>query len=167
MKKTEVADNDRAEVLQKIAVSAIKFALLRQGIGSDIEFSLKESVSFSGNSGPYIQYTYVRCSSILSHIKTKLMPAKLNAMSSEEEDLLRALSQFSDVIFEAAQKTAPHIIATHLFSVAQKFSLFYEKQQILKADEPERNNRLILTQATAFVLKKGLYLLGIETVEKM
>ncbi len=168
MKRTEVDEKEKEEVIEKIAIAAIKFALLRQGIGSDIEFSIRESVSFSGNSGPYIQYTLVRCNSILNQLPSKTETVEgVYELAPEEENLLRALSQFADVILEAGQNIAPHLIATYLFSIAQKFSLFYEKYPILKAQGSEKNLRILLTEGTAFVLEKGLYLLGIETVEKM
>lgn len=168
MKNTEVAITDKEQLVQKIAIGAIKFALLRQGIGSDIEFNLNESVSFSGNSGPYIQYTYVRCQSILkqAHFSSKKMNLE-NTIGKEENDLLRTLVQFSETVFESGQKNAPHIIAGYLFSVAQKYSAFYENCPILKAEGAEKEFRLSLTLATALVLKKGLHLLAIDTVEKM
>lgn len=168
MKNTEDGIGNKSQVIQKIAIGAIKFALLRQGIGSDIEFNLNESVSFSGNSGPYIQYTYVRCQSILrqAHFASK----KINLdylIGQEENDLLRTLVQFSETVFESGQKNAPHIIAGYLFSVAQKYSAFYENCPIMKAKDKEKEFRLSLTLATSLVLKKGLLLLAIETVEKM
>lgn len=167
MKKDSVADSEKKEVVEKIAVAAIKFALLKQGIGSDIEFSLKESVSFSGNSGPYIQYTYVRCMSILKQTMNVHYDKSLRTYNDEENNLLRTISQFSSILFDAGQKNAPHAIANYLFTLAQSFSIFYEKHSVLKAEGMEKQTRLFLTAATAHTLKKGLWLLGIETVNHM
>jgi len=168
MENTEVGSENRRQTVGKIAIGAIKFALLRQGIGSNIEFNLNESVSFSGNSGPYIQYTYVRCQSVLKQTSFTSKTINLdNPIGQEENDLLRTLVQFSETVFEAGQKNAPHIIAGYLFSVAQKYSAFYENCPILKAEDAEKEFRLSLTLATSLVLKKGLHLLAIETVEKM
>lgn len=169
MRQTEVEENEREKTIEKIAVAAVKFALLKQGIGSDIEFSLEESVSFTGNSGPYIQYTIVRCESILDKAgktEEKTIEEAL-PLETEELNLLRLLSQFPDIVFQAAEKISPHLIANYLFTVAQKFSLFYEMHPILKAPEKKKEVRLLLTRATAGVLTRGLWLLGIESVRKM
>lgn len=169
MRKTEVGEKDRTETVKKIAVAAVKFALLKQGIGTDIEFSLQESVSFTGNSGPYIQYTIVRCGSILGKLDTKDagVTNRTAPLEPEEAQLLRLLSQFPEIVFQSGEKISPHLIANHLFAVAQKFSLFYEMHPVLKAPEGKKALRLLLTRATAAVLQKGLWLLGIEDVKKM
>ncbi len=167
MKNTEVSESERKQVIERIAIGAVKFALLKQGIGTDIEFNIKESVSFTGNSGPYIQYTIVRCDSVINKASGDADTSNVKTSAPEEEALLRLLAQFPDIVFEAAQKISPHIIANYLFEVAQKFSFFYEKHPILQAQGVEKNTRILLTKATSFVLKRGLYLLGISSVEKM
>ncbi|MCX6793832.1 MAG: DALR anticodon-binding domain-containing protein [Candidatus Gottesmanbacteria bacterium] len=83
-------------------------------------------------------------------------------MNLEERNLARQIMQFPDVVADAAQNFAPNTICTYLFHLAQQFNLFYAKHQIIGHD-----TRLALTAATAQVIKNGLYLLGIETMEQM
>ncbi len=160
-------DKDTAE---SVAVGAVKYALLRGGIGRDITFSFDESISLEGNSGPYLQYTYARTQSVLAKVKSQKSKVKTTTqnskvMENEELALLRTLHRFPEVVAEAAEKFAPHMICNYLFDLAQKFNLFYQKCPILESDNKEF--RLGLTQATGQVIKNGLYLLGISAPERM
>lgn len=154
------------DIAEKLAVAAVKYSFLKNTVQSTIAFDFNESISLEGNSAPYLMYTYVRAQSVLGK-SNGTTSNTINNISKEEKDLLRMFYQFPEVVKKAAQNFSPHLIATYLFDLAQKFNLFYQKCQILKADEEIKNFRLLLTQATAQVLKNGLYLLGIETVEKM
>ena len=91
-----------------------------------------------------------------------IINSQLSTINSEERDLARLLLYFPEIVAEAADLYAPNILCTYLFTLAQAFNLFYQKCPIL-----ENPYRLKLTNAVAQVLKKGLYLLGIETVERM
>jgi len=157
-------------IAEKAAIAAVKYSFLRVGISSDIAFDLEASVSFEGDSGPYLQYTYARCKSVLrkssssisdlSHLgNLNVSPEKMN---TEERALARQISQFPDVVAEAAQNFSPNTICTFLFHLAQQFNLFYAKCPIIGDDL-----RLKLTEATAQVLKNGLWLLGIPVMEQM
>lgn len=153
-------------VAETLAVAAIKYSFLKNGVGNTIAFDIKESVSLEGNSGPYLLYTYVRTQSVLK----KSDPSKnvvLKNIGKEEEQLLRLFYQFPETVRKAAENYAPNYIATYLFELAQQFNLFYQKCPILKADTSVRNLRLLLTKTTGILLKNGLYLLGIKTVERM
>jgi arginyl-tRNA synthetase len=119
-----------------------------------------------GNSGPYMQYTYVRCSSVLKDQQIGKVN-KVNELNLEETILLRIIQKFPEVVINAAETYSPNIITTYLFDLAQNFNLFYQKHSILKAEDEIKDFRIALTAATAQVIKNGLHLLGIETVEKM
>jgi arginyl-tRNA synthetase len=162
------SQKQKDDIAEKAAIAAVKYSFLRVGVSGDIAFDIEASVSFEGDSGPYLQYTYARCQSVirraslgnLSDLGTlSKSPEKLNP---DERVLARSISQFPDVVAEAAQKFAPNTICTYLFHLAQEFNLFYAKNPILGSD-----TRLVLTAATAQVLKNGLYLLGIEVPEQM
>lgn len=167
----------REDIAQKAAIAAIKYSMLRVNAISDIAFDLEASVSFEGDSGPYLQYTYARAKSVLRKSSSPLGPlvpvAPLSSLAPEERILMRSLMQFPDVVAEAAENFAPNTICTYLFHLAQEFNLFYAKHQILPSDSPNSPSahssliRLALTAATAQVLKNGLYLLGIDVLEKM
>lgn len=170
-----VYPKEAERIAQMVGLGAVKWALLRSGIGRDVEFSFDESVSFEGNSGPYLQYTYVRTRSVLEKadslgvklLATQLVGEKFDTLSSEERRLLVLLLQYSDIVLEAAEKYSPNIISTYLFQLAQEFNLFYQKHSILKEEGDARILRIMLTKKVGLIIKDGLNLLGIRTPEKM
>ncbi len=158
-------------IAEKVAVAAVKYSFLKVSTQQEIAFDLEESISFDGNSGPYIQYVYARTQSVLlkagiSNFQFPISNFK-GEFEPEERELLRLLAKFDDVIIEAAERLSPSAVATYLFELAQGFNLFYQKHQILKAEEGSKDFRLALTSKTGEVIKKGLNLLGIEAPSKM
>lgn len=163
-----VAEDKVVEVSDALSVAAVKWAFLKTNIGKDVIFDIEESLAVEGNSGPYIQYTYARCKSILEKVgqsdSEKLHVTELN---TDESNLLRSLVKFNEVIYEAAKSFAPHLISNYLFDLAQKFNVFYQKNNVMKSEGESKKLRLQLTESVSDVMKKGLDLLGIQTVEKM
>lgn len=157
------------ETLEKVAVGAVKYALLKSSLGHDIEFSFEESINIQGNSGPYLQYTFARTQSVLSKVKSQKSKVKIaiqnSKLESEELSLLRSLNKFPGVVETAGEKFAPNIVCNYLFDLAQKFNLFYQKHRIVGSEQ--ENFRLTLTGGVGQVLKSGLHLLGIQAPEKM
>jgi arginyl-tRNA synthetase len=168
--------SDSEEIAEQVGTGAIKYALLKSSIGKDVEFNFEESISFEGNSGPYLQYTFARTQSVLEkgkgesvkgeETKKVLHPLALN-LTPEESEILRLLARFPEIVEEAAIRFAPNVLCTYLFELAQSFNLFYQKLPILKADEDARAFRLFLTGKTGNVLKNGLDLLGIKAPQRM
>lgn len=153
------------EIAEKAAIAAIKYSLLRVGLPADITFDIQASISFEGESGPYLQYTYARCRSVLRKYVYNEESADLLTevtLNGEERSLAFELLQFSDVVSEATNLLSPNVLCTYLFHLAQTFNLFYGRHTI-----GEHPVRLALTQATARVMAEGLRLLGIETMERM
>ncbi|MBN1915731.1 arginine--tRNA ligase [Candidatus Dojkabacteria bacterium] len=170
-RKNPIISNKDIEI---IAVGAIKYSFLRISPFKYLAFDLESSLSFEGDSGPYIQYTYARAKSILREAGGKATDISGYSLflrevlnSQEELTLLKQISKFPEEVESATSKYSPHIIAEYLFNLAQKFNIFYKKHKVLKADKKDRDARLALVSATAQVIKNGLYLLGIKTVEKM
>ncbi len=180
-KETSLSDEQKESVAQAVGIGALKYSILRVGRTTDLYFDIEESLSLEGDSGPYLQYTYARARSVLrkagdtgvkgvnaskasTHENNDAMTHGRNEafLNPEERALARLLSQFPDVVGDAAANFAPNTICTYLFQLAGAFNLFYAKHPIL--GEPQR---LTLTAATAQVLKNGLYLLGIEILEQM
>ena len=159
----------------KVGVGAVKYALLKSTIGSDVVFDFDKSLSFEGDSGPYLQYTYARCQSVLERANLQFLISNLNSnfkfqisnLENEELALLRSLYRFPEVVSTAARNLAPNTIATYLIDLASKFNAFYAKHRILEADEEQRELRLSLTQVVGNILKTGLNILGIQAPEKM
>ena len=159
----------RAEV---IGVGAIKFYLLRVKPTQSISFDPRESISFDGFTGPYCQYAYARICGILK--KARQMQADRQAAdfgtlgNAEELILLQKLMEFPDEIAAAVREINPARLATQIFNTAKAFNQFYNKHPVLHGDNPGLTaGRLALIEATAQVLKKGLYLLGVDVLENM
>lgn len=167
--KKRVSDQFKVseELAEIIGVGAIKYAFLKGNVGQDLNFTFEEAISLEGNSGPYVQYTHARCKSVLSKSEKARVNVNFDGALPEELKLLSVLGQFEEVVVDAASFYAPNLIAGFLFDVSQKFNTFYNNLPILKAGEKERGRRLFLTEATADILQKGLWLLGISAPDKV
>ena len=165
----QLSESEDEALADQIGQAAVKYAFLKSSIGKDIIFDFEESVSFDGNSGPYLQYTFARTQSVLlkAEISNFQFPISNFKLQIEERELLRLLSRFPEVIEEAAKRLSPNILCNYLFELAQAFNLFYQKCPILKAEEETKAFRLTLTKSTGETVKKGLNLLGIKAPEKM
>ncbi|MEK7559356.1 MAG: arginine--tRNA ligase [Patescibacteria group bacterium] len=159
------------ETLEKVAVGAVKYSMLKFSRKSDITFSFEESISLEGNSGPYIQYTYARTRSVLAKItnsksqipnKSKIQNTKLE---KEELLVLRLLIQFPEIVKDAQENFSPNTLANYLFELSQAFNNFYQKHKVVGSEKEEF--RLELASGVGQILSTGLYLLGIEAPQKM
>lgn len=163
-------------VAEQVAVGAVKYALLRSGIGKDIAFSFEESINLEGDSGPYLQYSFVRTRSVLRKANIsnfKFHPTNWRIkLEPEELALLRSIYRFPEVTEQASAGFCPNMVCRYLFDLAQKFNLFYQKCPILDPSASSgqgdvRGFRVALTQAVGQVLKNGLHFLGIKSPQKM
>ena len=158
------------ETAEKITDAAVKYNFLKTSPENPIYFDIKESISLKGNSAPYIIYTFIRARSILrkeKSFKEQKLYYSLN-LNQEENEILRFLIMFPEAVLNSALYFSPHFLCQYLYELSQKFNLFYEKYPILR--EKNKNLkifRLILTNAISNTIKKGLFILGIKTVEKM
>lgn len=160
------------ERAKKIGIGAIKFYFLRVGVKENIEFNPNESISFDGFTGPYCQYASARISSILRKSKIEIDAGKINfkvlGENIEERMLVKKIIEFPDLIKKSALEYNSSMIATSTFETAQLFNKFYQKHKVLNAENEElKTARLSLIRAVQIVIKNGLNLLGIETLEKM
>lgn len=170
--ESELSDEEIQKRAFAIGMAAIKFYLLRVRPELTINFDPKESISFDGFTGPYCQYAYARCASILRRAETEDLASvepDFSLLGNEEElQLIRALIQFPEIVEEAARDLSPARICNHLFTVAQTVNQFYHKHPVLAAESPSMiKARLALINASAAVIKKSLTLLGVETLEEM
>lgn len=165
MEKSE-KNSDRATA-EMIAIAAIKFSILRTKPGQNINFDPETSLSFEGDSGPYLQYTHARISSLVE--KALALGISPSYKSIEPAtDLERVTLQFSTVVESAITEYAPQHIVTYLLELARTFNSFYGANKIIdEADTETSAHRLAIASAVQVVLKNGLRLLGIKAPENM
>jgi len=147
-----------------IALAAIKYMLLKVDARRNMLFNPKKSINFEGNTGPYILYSYARASSIMKKAP-KEKKFDVSDLESEEIELVKKLSQFSEIVFSAYQNLNPSVIANYSYQLAQTFNEFYHACRVIGSEQEAF--RLALVQSFRQVLKNSLKLLGIETIEEM
>ena len=158
---------NKEAVAHAVGVGAVKFYDLKTDRDNGYDFDLEAMVSFEGETGPYVQYAYARIQSILR--KAAFVPASdanyaLN--DAESWDIIKLLQDFPSIIQRAAEKYDPSVVAKYAINLAQSFNKYYAHTRILD-ENPERDSRLALANATGIVLKEALRLLGVDAPEKM
>lgn len=160
------------EVDLRILLGAIRYAFLKYKVGGDIVFDVKESVSMTGNSGPYLQYSAVRAQKVLGKIlesqveKTnKKVEQKEWTLVVVEKNLIKKIIQYKNVLGEVVGELSPSKLCTYLYEIAQDFSRFYENVQVVGSEYEVERGAIVL--AYLKVLTHGLSILGIEIPEKM
>lgn len=165
--REDIEEKDKEKVSKQVAVSAIKYSILRQSAGKNVIYDESKAISFEGNSGPYIQYTYARCLSVLEKAKSEGVEAGYENIPDVSLEPERYLYQFSDVVERASSELAPHYVANFLTELSSAFNTFYAKEKIVGKDDPYSSYKIAVTEAVARVLSNGLFLLGIEAPEQM
>lgn len=160
---------DKDEIARIVGVGAIIFHDLYNQRIKDVSFKWDKVLNFDGETGPYVQYTYVRCASILRNVsydeKTKIDYSQL--LDDEAISLLKEINRFPQVVKDAAEKYEPCIVARFAMDVAQAFSRFYNADRVNVEDEVLRNARVKLVSMTKRTLKDALALLGVDCPEHM
>ena len=161
------------EVSKKIGLGALIFNYLKTTKNREIIFDLDDSLRFDGETGPYVQYTYVRTKSILEKVGFNIEDIDNNVdytllKEKQEIDLIKELEKFEAIIRKAANEYEPSVLARYLIDVSVAFSRFYNECSVANiSDENLKQARCVLVYATSLVIKKGLSILGIECPEKM
>ena len=163
--------SDNAQKLSgQIAIAALKYQILRQAVGSDIVFDKKQAFSFEGDSGPYLQYTYARCQSVVARAKkAKIASYRGDAAEASETvyPVERLLYRFNDILDIATRVASPHHLVVYLTELASAFNVWYAVERIADADDRLAAYKVAVTRAVAQTLKNGLWTLGIEAPEKI
>lgn len=169
-KNPNLSEEERNKISEAVGVCAIKYFDLSQNRTSPILFEWDKVLSFEGNTGPYLQYTYVRIKSILNKVDKIDENAKVLVESSTEaeRDLVSTILKLPTAVIKAYETKKPNVIADYVYDLAKKFNSFYNNEKILTASSEElRNSRILLSEKVGEALKKSLALLGIKTVDKM
>lgn len=161
---------DKEEVAKKVGIGAIVYNTLSTANIKDQIFDWNTALNFQGETGPYIQYTYVRTQSVLSKVEEMPKFEDINIEKLQDEysiNVLKIIYNFEDILTQVTNKEEPSILARYLIDLAKAFSNFYNENKIIGEEKELQDARLYLTNAVGKVLKIGGYLLGMEMPNKM
>jgi arginyl-tRNA synthetase len=174
VKNYDLSPKEKTEIAFAIAMGALKYNDLKENRTTDIVFNWEKMLDFSGDSAPYLQYTYARLRSIVRKAKVRESTLKPSAVDvatlarTAELALVRKLFEFPDIVERAGELYSTSTLAAYLYKLAVTANKFYETTPIIKDEDiARRNARLLLIATTARILQKGLGLLGIKTLEKI
>ena len=159
------------QVAQQVGVGAVVFHDLFNNRIKDVTFSWDQVLNFDGETGPYVQYTFARASSVLR--KAQWDPAKQEAIDMSlltdeySQEILKLIENFPKRVEEACQKWEPYMITRYTVALATAFNKVYHENSIMNAEENVKKARLKLTYVVTQVIKQGLYLIGVQAPEKM
>ncbi len=178
--RAELTVSEREDVIEGVALAAIRYSILKQGTGKDTIFDIETSIAFHGDSGPYLQYTYARLMSILHKAENKdVGHADLKHLETPEElAIMRKMIEFPYAVEYATRDLSPNTIALYLYELADLSNRYYESTPILSSrsasssggkdeDSDREKARLLLVQAVTNILKSGLGILGIRVLQKI
>ena len=159
---------NKEEVARQVGVGAVIYSDLQNSRIKDIDFWWDRALNFDGETGPYVQYTYARCCSVLRKAPDGLPDPDYAALTDDEaQALLRLLSRFPEAVSEACLRNEPSIVTRATTEIAKAYNKFYYEHRILDENPAATAARLELTRASAQVIKTGLYLIGLSAPERM
>lgn len=165
IEKAGVINKETAEI---VAVGALKFNDLKREAKGDINFDWDEILNLKGDSGPYLQYSYVRAKSILEKAGKEGVRPKLNSgQNIKVGELPKLLIRFPEIVERAGKEYAPHYLATYLIQLAGAFSTFYAQEIVVDKNDVNSPYKVALVEAFSVVIKNGLNLLGIKVPDRM
>lgn len=167
LKERDWDEEKKSKVAEVVGVAALKYSILKQSTGGDIAYDFEKSISFEGDSGPYLQYSYARAKSVLEKAQKENILPDPHSFPPETFEIEKLLYKFPEVVERAASEYEPHFIANYLVEVARSYNSFYANNIIVNKEDPASSYKIALTYAFSFVMKTGLNLLGIQAPEKM
>ncbi|NTV24251.1 MAG: arginine--tRNA ligase [Nanoarchaeota archaeon] len=165
----DLGEKELEKRAEQIGMGAIKFFILKFDPMGDFTFNPKESISFEGETGPYVQYTHARCASILrKHGKSPKEHIDYSKLvADEEKNLMLLLNQFPEIVEKAAENYKPSLVTRYLLDLCQAFNEYYHRHQIVQDDKTLEEARVLLVACVKQVLENGLGVLGIEAPDVM
>jgi arginyl-tRNA synthetase len=169
-KLDEMTGEEADSIVNMIGLGALKYFILKVDPKKTMLFNPKESIDFNGNTASFIQYTHARIKSVLRKSEGLSFADKLDEATpdSKELDLIKLIEMFPETVKLAGENFSPALIANYVYDLAKEYNQFYHDYPILKeANTANRNMRLALSYQVAEILKKGMFLLGINVPDKM
>lgn len=164
IKDREFSEDEKKKLSEIVGVAALKYSILRSSLGSDIIYDFDKSISFEGDSGPYLQYSAIRAKSILAKASSDI---SFRDIPEQVSDLEKVLYRFPEVVAYSHQELEPHHVSTYLINLASTFNAFYAHTQILNTEDKYSHYYLGVTKAFLSTMQNGLWLLGISLPERM
>jgi arginyl-tRNA synthetase len=167
-----ISAQEKKENLQKVGMGALKFFIIKVNPKKKMIFNPEESVDLQGQTGPYIQYSYVRINGLMQRVKQEnvdlSMAKNYSPIQIQEKELLVAIQDFPNVVLAAAKEYDPSLIANYCYALAKSYHRFWHDLSVFNAETPEAKAfRLLLSKSVGQVLKNGMDLLGIEMPDRM
>jgi arginyl-tRNA synthetase len=168
-KLSEYSNEEKERIYRQIGLGALKYFILKVDPKKNMMFDPRESIDFNGNTGPFIQYTYARIQSVLRKSEEITgLNGEHAPLNEKEIDLVKIVYEFPETVQSAGDTLNPALIANHLFELAREYNQFYHEHPILTAEAKSTIiTRLELSKLCGEVIRKGMYLLGIEVPERM
>jgi len=166
---SDIPESEKTKRAKIIGLAAIKFYILKYNATKGFIFIPDESISFEGETGPYIQYCYARIESIISKSKLEIN-TKINwdvLIHKNELKLIKQMTYFPEIVDLAEETYNIHLIAQYLLNLCQTFNSFYSSCQVISNDKELESARLLLIKCVQIIIKIGLNILGINTLDKM
>lgn len=167
IKDRDLTVEQKKEIAEVVAIGAIKYSILKQSPGRDIVFDFEKSLSFEGDSGPYLQYSYARAHSILEKAEKEGIKPMVETAALSISELEKMLYRFPEIVARAEKEYAPQHITIYLTQVASAFNNYYANNQIVNREDKNSPYKVALTNAFVTVMGNGLNLLGIKAPMKM
>jgi arginyl-tRNA synthetase len=168
-KNPALAESERRDIARTVGIGAVKYADLSKHRTSDYVFDWDTMLAFDGNTAPYLQYAYTRIVSLFrrGQIWAEQIEGRVTIGAPSERALALTLARFQEIVDDVAADALPHYLCGYLYELASRYMQFYEQCPVLNAEPDIRTSRLLLCRRTAETMKRGLSLLGIDTVERM
>ena len=153
---------------KKIALGALKYYILKVDPKKNILFNPEESIDLSGNTGPFIQYAYVRIKSILKKVNKDILIDKSYKLNQKEKEVIKTIYEYPSVIIGSYKELSPALIANYLYDLVRNYNSLYQNHHILNSETKESTSvRLIISQKTSHIIESACDLLGIDLPDKM
>jgi arginyl-tRNA synthetase len=165
IKDKDISEKEKERISKIVGIGAVKYNDLSQHYSKDIVFDWDKVLNLKGNSGPYIQYTFVRTQSVLKKHSKKIEAFEIGLLEKEEKEILVTIRQFPYIVEKSANEFSPSLISNFLFDLSQKYNSFYDIHKIIGHNKEKL--RIAITFSTGQTIKNGLKLLGIDVPYKM